>query len=117
MNLGFKIKTLRESKNISREQMIDFLPISLNTYKKIEYGERIPTLEELKIISNVLEIDPSIFLRDDQTSIVNNGNFSSGQGNIIINEKELIFELTRSINKLSDTILSLYTAVNKKLDL
>jgi len=39
-SLGFKIKKLREGKNISREQMADVLNLSVRTYGKIEVGER-----------------------------------------------------------------------------
>jgi DNA-binding XRE family transcriptional regulator len=45
MTLGYKLKAIRESKNISREQMAEGLNLSLNTYKKIEYGEKIPTID------------------------------------------------------------------------
>lgn len=40
MNIGPKIKAFRESKNISKEQMSDWLTLSVITNKKIEYGER-----------------------------------------------------------------------------
>lgn len=114
MNVGFKIKTLRESKNISKEHMADHLHMSLNTYKKIEYGEKIPTLDELKIISNVFEIDPTIFLRDENTSIVNNGNYSTtGIGNVVINEKDLILGLIKSMDNLAESISSIAKVVEK----
>lgn len=106
MNVGFKIRTLRESKNISKEHMADHLHMSLNTYKKIEYGERIPTLDELKIIASVLQIDPTIFLKEENTSIVNNGDHSTtGIGNVVINEKELILGLIKSMDNLADSVL------------
>ena len=47
MYIGTKIKAIRESKNISKEKMADWLTMSLNTYKKIEYNERNPTFDEI----------------------------------------------------------------------
>ncbi len=115
MNVGLKIRTLRESKNISKNQMLDHLDMSLNTYKKIEYGEKIPNLDELKIIANVLEIDPAIFLKDENTSIVNNGDYSTtGIGNVVINERDLILSLTNSMQKLAESIATIVKVMEKK---
>lgn len=104
MNLGLKIKALREGKNISREQIVDKLPMSLNTYKKIEYGDKTPTLDELKLISDILKVDPAVFLKDDATSIINNGSLHSGVGNLVVNEKEILMQLITSIETLSKTL-------------
>lgn len=100
MNVGFKIKALREGKNLSKEQMSDYLQMSLNTYKKIEYGEKIPTLNEIKIISHVLEVDPIIFLKDESTDNLNSHNH--------------IIELSNAISKLSESLLMIASYLNKR---
>lgn len=114
MNVGHKIKALRESKNISKEQMCDHLHISLNTYKKIEYGEKSPTLVDLKIIAGVFNVDPTLFLKDDKTSNINNGDYTLGFKNVERNEKDLIINFTKSIEKLSESILTMANAIDKK---
>jgi transcriptional regulator with XRE-family HTH domain len=111
MNVGLKIKLLRESRNISREQMTDKLPMSINTYKKIEYGEKIPTLDELKIIAEILNVDPVIFLKDENTSIINHGDYSTGIGNVIINEKDIILSLSASLESFATAIHALSNAL------
>jgi transcriptional regulator with XRE-family HTH domain len=114
MNLGLKIKALIEGKNFSREQMIELLPMSINTYKKIEYGDKIPTLDELKMISEILQVDPAVFLKDDATSIINHGSLHSGVGNLIVNEKEILLQLITSINTLSKTVSEFTQSVRDK---
>ncbi len=104
MEVGLFIKKMKENKNISREQMADWLSIAVNTYKKIEYGERPPSLQEIKMISEKLEFDPSLFFKSHGTTIVNNGDYSSGTGNIVINDKELVVALTQSLDKLASAL-------------
>ncbi|HHH55217.1 MAG TPA: XRE family transcriptional regulator, partial [Bacteroidetes bacterium] len=65
MDTGLQIKILREHKNISRGTMADLLNMSLNTYIKIESGDRIPNLKELEKISEKLEVDPTLFFKKD----------------------------------------------------
>ena len=84
MEVGLLIKKIRENKNISREQMADWLSVAVNTYKKIEYGERVPSLQEIKTISEKLDLDPSIFFKTSGTTIVNHGDYSTGTGNVVI---------------------------------
>ncbi|MEZ4911467.1 MAG: helix-turn-helix transcriptional regulator [Saprospiraceae bacterium] len=116
MNIGLKIKSLREAKNISREQMIDHLPMSKNTYKKKEYGEKTPTLDELKIIASVLKIDPILFLNDEGTFIVNHGDYYTGIGNVIINEKAVIDDLRKSLDRFMELVEMLTYRQKKKID-
>jgi transcriptional regulator with XRE-family HTH domain len=81
--------------------MAEGLNLSLNTYKKIEYGEKIPTVEEIKSIASTLNIDPGIFLKDDHFSIINNGDNYTGIGHVIMNDKELILALTQTLDRLT----------------
>jgi transcriptional regulator with XRE-family HTH domain len=41
MDIGLMIKIFREHKQISREIMADLLAMSVNTYMKIETGEKV----------------------------------------------------------------------------
>jgi transcriptional regulator with XRE-family HTH domain len=104
MHIGLQIKTIRESKNITKEQMADWLGVCLNTYKSIEYCKRVPNLEEARLISEKLEIDPSTFFNKDNSTIINQGDYSAGIGNVIINDKELILSLKHTIDRLSEIL-------------
>jgi|SRR5690606_13040376 len=104
MEVGLLIKNLRENKNISREQAADWLSIAVSTYKKIEYGERLPSLREIETLSEKLDFDPSILFKLSGTTIVNHGDYSTGTGNVIINDKELIIALTESLDKLAKAL-------------
>ena len=78
-------------------------------------------MDELKIIAGVLEVDPAIFLRDDKTSIINSGDYSTtgvgsatGIGTVVINEKDLILSFTKSIDGLAEAISAMAKAIEKK---
>ncbi len=68
METAIRIRTFRELKNISREEMSESLGISLNTYAKIEKGTRSPNLKELKLIAKRLEIDTCFLLENTKIS-------------------------------------------------
>jgi len=106
MDTGFKIKVLREQKQFSRETMADLLGISYNTYIKIENGEKIPNLKEIQLISDKLEVDPSLFLKKDGFIIQNVGDNSPavGSGNVVTVDKDLI-NLVKEILKKLDKFL------------
>lgn len=69
-NIGRIISVYRIEKNKSREQMADLLGISLKTYERTELGKRLPTLKELQIISDALDIDHSLFFKDGETMLI-----------------------------------------------
>lgn len=104
MEVGTQIKILRENKNISREQMADWLSIGINTYKKIEYGIRIPALDELKIIVEKLDVNPSIFFEKGGTAAINNSNYATSLSNIVVNDKDLIRALNHTLARLTNVL-------------
>ena len=104
MRIGLQIKSSRELKNVSKEQMADWLGLCVNTYKKIEYGERLPDLEEAKTISEKLDIDPTSFFQKEESTVFNQGDYSAGIGNVIINDKDLVVSLQKTIENLSSIL-------------
>lgn len=106
MEVGVQIMLLRDAKGISREQMADKLGIHINTYKNIEYGKKIPDLKEIEKIAEILEIEPSMFLSSKGSTFINNVHNSpgTGVGNYIVNDRDLIFSLTKAMEKLGDAI-------------
>lgn len=78
MDAGQIIKERRELKNISREALSERLGVHVNTYSRIETGERQPDLKELEIICEVLDLNPSLFFKNTGNSYFSNGNNSPG---------------------------------------
>mgnify|MGYP003598498696 CR=1 FL=1 len=95
---------LREQKNISREQMADALGVHVNTYKNIEYGKKIPNLEEIKVIAKILDVDPINFLYDDFTSKSTNGNHSGREDTALVKDRDVIIDFNKSVNKFVEAI-------------
>lgn len=51
--VGNRLKLLREKGNMSQPQLANLLEISLRTYQRYEYGERLPGLKLLSKISEI----------------------------------------------------------------
>ena len=72
MDLGNKIKNLREIEKISQEQLAKTLKINRNYLSRIETGKSEPTSSILKDLANIFNIKlASTFL------LINIGNISS----------------------------------------
>ncbi len=115
MTIGTKIRQYRELKNFTREQMADSLAISVSTFKKIEYDERKPTLDEIKVIADKLEIDPFLFF-DQGVNISNVSNSPcAGTGNVF-NDTKLLSELVESNREVLDNLKAVIAQNNKMLE-
>lgn len=109
MDIGLLIRESRERKNMSREAISDLLGVHVNTYAKIENGEREPDRRELEIICEVLDLNPALFFKNARSSYFNNGDNSpsvqQGDGNTLyIMDKELMESFIRLVDKLSDKL-------------
>lgn len=74
MEIGFKIKKIRELRNYSQEHMAEKLGISQVSYSRVESGQTKMDLKRLHDIAKVLEIDPVFLLTFDDSFIFNNCN-------------------------------------------
>lgn len=117
-SVGFKIKRLRERKNISQDEFAYKLDISQATLSKIENGavEKIDFLFMQKVC-DYFEIDPNYFL-DGETVInevqTNNGvvynkgtfnNFPEHLIESVVNNQNQIVKLIELQNKLIEQLL------------
>ncbi|MCW3102434.1 MAG: helix-turn-helix domain protein [Bacteroidetes bacterium] len=93
MNIGYKIKKLREWKGLSQEYIADEIGINQSTYSKIEGGADL-TLSRLEQISKVLEVSPEDI--------------------ICFNEKQMVFNLSNNTNASGVTIKN-QVSKNEKL--
>lgn len=99
MNTGEKIRQIRTSKGFSQEYIGQKLGVSQNVISNIESGNKIPNIEELLKISEVLEVSP-VELFDVPVNIEFNN--CTGSGIIVYHQfpKELIAVLEKLVEKL-----------------
>ena len=62
MNIGEKIRNAREDKDLMQCDMAKLIPMNQSNYSKIERGVQEPSLQQLKRICEILELDPSYLL-------------------------------------------------------
>ena len=72
LDIGFKIKKLREEKNVSQEQLVNLLEISQSKLSKIENG-RLKKIEMKLVLKFCKSIDVSLdeFFENKETVDVN----------------------------------------------
>lgn len=95
MKVHEKIRFLRESRKLSQEDMANKLNMSVSGYSKIERGESKTTVDKLKQIAEVFELDDVlelIALGERYILINENGNSNIHNGNYIISESQLVAE-------------------------
>mgnify|MGYP000353102409 CR=1 FL=1 len=91
MKVHEKIRTLREAKNWSQEEMAKRLNMSVNGYSKIERGETKAYIPKMEQIAEVFEVDLLELIPKNGNNIYLNNNNGSGC-NIIGSPTELAFE-------------------------
>ena len=62
MNIGEKIRAAREDKDLMQTDMAKLIPMNQSNYSKIERGVQEPSLEQLRRICQILELDPRYLL-------------------------------------------------------
>lgn len=79
MQLGTRIKELRESKNLLQRQLAAELEIDTPMYSKIERGERIAKREHVILLANLLDTNPNellpVWLADKILMTIENEDF------------------------------------------
>ena len=78
INVGYRIRKLRESKDYSQENMAGELSISTSAYYKIERGITDPSIGRLGQIAKILGVEIASFLQE-------------GSGEHKIQEKEKVY--------------------------
>ena len=102
MNMGAKIKFIREHHNLSPEQMSEKLNISLPTYRRLESGERPPKVDELKLICDEFDVDLDYFLNQSAPIFQKNAKHANGYINshVVNVDKDILDSLRQSLNAL-----------------
>ena len=96
MVIGFKIKKLRELKNLTQEHMAEKLQMSQSNYSRIENNELDVPFSKLQQIADILEISITDLIEFDAKYFFNNVHAQTINGNInhamSANEKKLYEE-------------------------
>ncbi len=66
--MGNRMKIKRRAKKMSQEEIARAVQISMSFYGNIERGRRIPSIDTLVAIANVLEVGVDYLLADSLTS-------------------------------------------------
>ena len=70
MSVNDKIRTIRETRNWSQEDMAEKMNMSKNGYAKIERGETKLNLHKLEQIANIFNIDVLELIKNDDKSVL-----------------------------------------------
>ena len=62
MNIGEKIRNVREDMDLSQSDMAKLIPMNQSNYSKIERDIQEPSIEQLRRICQILRLDPRYLL-------------------------------------------------------
>lgn len=110
MDVGEKIKKLRELKNYTQQYMSEQLDLSLSGYGKIERNETDISLSRLEKIASVLGVDMNTILTFEEKHIFNLNNNQLANGivqNQYTNQTELVDKLVNQYKQENDYLKQL----------
>jgi transcriptional regulator with XRE-family HTH domain len=114
LRLGYKIKKIREFKNVTQKQIADALGITQSAYSKIEMGETEIPYSRLEKISTVLGVKPEEIISFNEHMIFNVMNNQNG-GNLFGNITYTISDVERKLFEQQIDFLKEELAYMKKL--
>jgi transcriptional regulator with XRE-family HTH domain len=86
MQIGHKLKRIREVKKISQQEVAHYLNISQKTYSNIEADKSTPSLMQLSKLGEFLEFDMLELLKEQGVTFnQSNNEFKDNSGSYIIN--------------------------------
>ena len=85
LNIGTKIKKLRELKNLTQEHMASVIGVTQSAYSRMEMGETEITYSKLERISSELGMKPEEVIAFNESMVFNVMHNQTGNGLIIQN--------------------------------
>ena len=85
MDIGKKIRDAREDMDLSQRDMAKLIPMNQSNYSKIERDVQEPSLEQLRRICQILQLDPRYLL-----NLGNLVNFSEEDIRLLRDTKDFI---------------------------
>lgn len=103
MNIGTKLRKLREDQGFSQEYIANELGISQSTYYKLEAEQIRLTVERAKQLAKIYDIDPEYFYTSEASAIY----YNNGQGNYHNSIQSNIEKYDNSTGELNKEIFQL----------
>ena len=109
-----KLKTLRNLKGLTAEQVAGKAKLNLNDYKALESGKVAVSVEKLEKVCDVLGIDFKEWFENDKSNVIINTDFKDNA--IGVCENCYFYERTDEDTKMLETLSAIAEALTKKLD-
>lgn len=109
VQVGSKIRRLRETKGFSQEEMAERLQISRSAYSRIESGETNSWVNHIEKLCENLDIKPEDFF------INSDNNINTNQDNASAVQTNTHHDTHITINQLSERMIELYEERIKEL--
>jgi transcriptional regulator with XRE-family HTH domain len=98
LNIGTKIKKLRELKNLTQEHMASVIGVTQSAYSRLELGETEITYSKLARIAGELGMKPEDVISFNESMVFNvmhnqTGNGLIIQNNTLVNEERDLYKL------------------------
>ena len=98
LNIGTKIKKLRELKNLTQEHMASVIGVTQSAYSRMELGETEITYSKLARIAGELGMKPEDVIAFNESMVFNvmhnqTGNGLIIQNNTLVNEERDLYKL------------------------
>ena len=101
MQIGEKLKVMRQCKDWTQEELAEKLGLAVNTYAKIEQGKATIKLDKLEKVAQIMGVDVQELIDTNEKTVLNfaencNPNHLS-QGYILLTETQCVHELEKAI--------------------
>jgi transcriptional regulator with XRE-family HTH domain len=90
MSIGVNIKKLRELKNFTQAYMAEQLGLSVSGYGKIERDETEVTINRLKEIARILEVEEQTILGFNENIVFNMSHNNTAHANGIVQNQQIV---------------------------
>ena len=104
LNIGHKIKKLRELRNLTQEHMASSLVLSQSAYSRMELGETEITFSKLEKISEELGMKPEEIIAFNESMVFNVMNNQTG--NVLVINNNVPSEEAKESKTLYDQLLT-----------
>ena len=112
-----KLKTFRNIKGLTQEQVAEKAKLNLIDYKALESGEVAISEEKLGKACNALEIEMQEWFETDKSNVfINNGEVKGGSGTLSNCENCYFYERTEEDTKMLEGLSAITEALANKLD-
>jgi transcriptional regulator with XRE-family HTH domain len=108
MDIGYKIKKIREIRNYTQEYMAEQLCISQVSYCRIEKSQTKIDLERFEKIAGILDISPVFLLQFNENDLFKCCDFCDKsqitKNDTKAQDQNIIFEIVKALKMINHTI-------------